>query len=176
MSSAVPISAVNTINPVKTATKLTKHQLLLQLLEFENEDLGSVGNPSVTENPSDDENSVTIDAVKNTEEIRSITRPKKQLTDKQLDALKKGQEKRDENRSKNKMEKMKKEEEEKKVLEEKLVKKAIAIKKKQIKKQAILNEISDDEEGTNPPSTTITKPKGAPTASGIAPKPSIRFV
>jgi hypothetical protein len=181
MSAITPNSAVNATNARVTPAKPTKHQLLLQLLEYETDTLGSVGSVPVTENDSADENSVTIDAVKSEEVKLPVTRPKKQLTEKQLEALKKGQEKRDENRSKNKMEKMKKEEEEKKIIEEKLVKKAIAIKKKQIKKQALLNEISDAEEETNPPSTPITKPKEAPQQippplPPVKPKPLIRFV
>jgi len=199
MSAQRTNSAVNAPNARVPPAKPTKHQLLLQLLEYETDTLGDIGNASVTENITDDETPDSIDAVINIEEKRPVTRPKKQLTDKQLDALKKGQEKRDENRSRNKLEKEKKEEEEKRIIEEKLVKKAISIKKKQIKKQALLDEISDDEEPADIPLSVghrpqaelrsrvvqnqpITRPKEVvkpplnPTASGIAPKPSIRFV
>lgn len=120
----------------------SKRQLLQELLELENQDLGDVEEP------------VKIDAVKKDAPIlindceddnTPITKPKKQLTEKQLEALKKGQQRRDENRARNKLIKEHKEEQERKLIEEKLVKKAISIKKKQIKKQAVLDEISDDD-------------------------------
>jgi hypothetical protein len=123
----------------------SKKQLLLELLELEEDDLGDIGEsnkPSLTK---------VNDLIKNTDCIdgnESATcpeKPRKVLTEKQLEALKKGQQKRDENRERMRAEKKQKEEEEKKILEEKLVKKAIAVKKKQIKKQAVLDEISDDE-------------------------------
>jgi hypothetical protein len=65
-------------------------------------------------------------------------KPKKKLTEKQLEALAKGRQKR--------LEAKKQEvEETKKKLEDKIVKKAIAIKKKQIKKEQVL-ELSESEE------------------------------
>lgn len=123
-------------------SKLTKKDLIRQLLELEDNDLGDVGNQQEHKEETPIEKNETINDAKNEE---SITRPKKKLTEKQLEALKKGQEKRNENRLKNRLEKEKKEEEERKLLEEKLVKKAIALKKKQLKKQALLDEISDDD-------------------------------
>lgn len=126
----------------KTFSK-SKKELLRQLLELEDDDLGEdriedpIQQVKITETP------VTINAVESEEE--TLTKPKKKLTDKQIEALKKGQEKRNENRVKNRLEKEQKEAEEKRILEEKLVKKAISLKKKQIKKQAVLDEISDDE-------------------------------
>jgi len=128
-----------------------------QLLELEDDHVGDVGIKDTDKKEEPIEKNESIDDAKD-EEI-SVQKPKKKLTEKQLEALKKGQEKRNENRVKNKLEKEKKEEEERKILEEKLVKKAIALKKKQIKKQAILDDISDDE-------TPIEKVK-AIAASGI---------
>jgi len=125
---------------------LTKRELLLQLLELENNKVGDLGKKeddlqiSAVTSTSPVENSVTENAV----EV-PLTKPKKKLTEKQLEALKKGQQTRDENRKKRLDEMQRKQEEEKKILEEKLVKKAIAIKKKQIKKQAILEELSGDD-------------------------------
>jgi len=120
----------------------SKKQLLLELLQLEDEDVGTVEKIMVTktEEPIEETESINDEKI-----VTSVEKPKKKLTEKQLEALKKGQDKRNENRVKNKLEKEKKEEEERKILEEKLVKKAIALKKKQIKKQAILDDISDDE-------------------------------
>ena len=120
----------------------SKKQLLRELLELEQEDLGEDRLPEESQKPAEIAVPETINAVQDDE---PLTKPKKQLTAKQLEALKKGQQKRDENRVKNKTEKEKREAEEKRLMEEKLVKKAIALKKKQIRKQALLDEISDDE-------------------------------
>jgi len=152
----------------------SKKELLRQLLELEDDDLGEDRLPEEPKKTEvlvipDTTNAVLI-------EDEPLTKPKKQLTAKQLEALKKGQEKRNENRVKNKTEKEKREAEEKAMLEEKLVKKAIALKKKQIKKQALLDEISDDE-------TPIQKIKqiaeagnrGSPTPPPLPQMPVIRF-
>jgi len=122
----------------------SKRELLKQLLQLEDEDIGDVG---TTQDHKEDKPVEITETIKDKEldEEKVVEKPKKKLTEKQLEALKKGQEKRNENRVKNKLEKEKKEEEERKILEEKLVKKAIAVKKKQIKKQALLDEISDDD-------------------------------
>lgn len=63
---------------------------------------------------------------------------KKPRSEKQIEAFKKAQAKRDENRVKQK-------EETKKVLEEKILQKAVSIKKKQIKKMKVLEDVSDDD-------------------------------
>jgi hypothetical protein len=120
----------------------SKKELLKQLLELEDDDVGTLGESDAVKKDEPIEIKQTIISK---EEDEPLTKPKKVLTEKQLEALKKGQQKRNENRDKNREEKLKKEEEERKIAEEKLIKKAIAIKKKQIKKQAILDEISDDE-------------------------------
>jgi hypothetical protein len=128
---------------------LTKRELLLQLLELESDKLGNLGKNENelqisavnTDNPP--EKSIT----ENDNEV-PLTKPKKKLSEKQLEALKKGQQTRDDNRKKRLEEMQLKKEQEKKILEEKLVKKAIAIKKKQIKKQALLEELSGDETET----------------------------
>lgn len=129
----------------------SKKQLLLELLELEDENLGNteISNDKIDEKPQDD-----IPSQKD-EETDKITAPKKrgpkkgqitQLTEKQKEALKKGQQIRDENNRKRLEEKRLKEEEEKKIQEEKIIKKAISLKKKQIKKQKILEELSDDDD------------------------------
>lgn len=149
----------------------SKKELLRQLLELEDDDLGEDRLPEESKKEPPIEQSETINAVP---EDEPLTKPKKQLTTKQLEALKKGQQKRDENRVKNKTEKEKREAEEKRILEEKLVKKAIALKKKQIKKQALLDEISDDE-------TPIEKIKqiagnqGSPAPPPLPKTPVFRF-
>ena len=72
-------------------------------------------------------------------------KPKKLATEKQLEAMRLGREKRDQQI------KLRREAEEqekaiqKKLLEDKIVKKAISIKKKEIKKSTLLDEISDDD-------------------------------
>jgi hypothetical protein len=129
-------------------SKLNKKELLRQLLELEDDDVGDIGlslEKMESNNDTLPKNIESIDDKEDETVVASLEKPKKKLTEKQLEALKKGQDKRNENRVKNKLEKDKKEEEERKILEEKLVKKAIAVKKKQIKKQALLDEISDDE-------------------------------
>ena len=140
-------------------SKLNKKELLKQLLELEDDDVGTLGNNDDVKKIEPIENNESID---DAEEETIVEKPKKKLTEKQLEALKKGQEKRNDNRVKNKLEREKKEEEERKILEEKLVKKAISIKKKQIKKQAVLDEISDDEtpiEKVKAIATKIDEPK-----------------
>lgn len=127
--------------PQKTTAK-SKKQLLLELLELDDEPLGDIGESKQLHKDEAQKETPKLDCIDGND---SITKPKKQLTEKQLEALRKGQQKRDENRERIKEEKKKKEEEEKRILEEKLVKKAIAVKKKQIKKQAVLEEISDDD-------------------------------
>ena len=138
----------------------SKKELLRQLLELEDDDLGEVGEIMQSKKEPPIEQTDIINAVQNEEE--TLTKPKKQLTAKQLEALKKGQDKRNENRVKNKLEKEKKEAEEKAMLEEKLVKKAIALKKKQIKKQALLDAISDDETPIEKIKQIAEKPKPEP--------------
>jgi hypothetical protein len=117
-------------------SKLSKQELLQQLLELENsipEDVGKVD--EIPDEVSESEH-----------DAAPITKPKKKvLTEKQKEALKKGQMKRDENAKARKAAALQKAEEERKAIEDKLVKKAISIKKKQIKKQAILDELSDDD-------------------------------
>ena len=122
----------------------SRKEMLLELLELESDNLGDVGKTSQMDRDIID----CINAVPD-EKIEPkndcITKPKKQLTEKQLEALKKGQQTRDENARKRKEEAMRIAEEEKKKLEAKIVRKAISIKKKEIKKQSALDEISDDE-------------------------------
>ena len=120
--------------------KPTKKELLQQLLDLEDDNLGEVGKDTETEVAKPE----TIIA-KETDEEEVITKPKKKLTEKQLEALKKGQQTRDANAKKRKEEASRLAEEERKILEEKIVKKAISIKKKQIKKQAVIDEIEDDD-------------------------------
>lgn len=160
MNTDIPISVEKTNYAVKLASQddrvtpiaKSKRELLQELLQMEDDDLGDLGtalqNPQVKK-INTNKNSITINAAINaaneSDNDTPITKPKRQLTEKQLDALKKGQQKRDENREQKKTLQKKIEDEERKRIEEKLVKKAISIKKKQIKKQAVLDEISDDE-------------------------------
>lgn len=124
----------------------SRKEILLELLELENEKAGPPGNleqsePKHAVKPADEiEKSVTENAVN-----EPITKPKRQLTEKQLEALKRGQEKRDENARLRKDAAEKKAAEDKLKLEQKIVKKAISIKKKELKRQAALDAVSDDD-------------------------------
>lgn len=155
---------------------LSKKELLLQLLELENDNVGALGksekmsdslDKSATQNLSD--KSITENAV----EI-PLTKPKKVLTEKQKEALKRGQDKRNENRELRAAEMKRKKEEEQKILEEKLVKKAIAVKKKQIKRAALLEEISDDE--TPAKEVPLQKTPETPIPPPVAVKPQPRII
>jgi len=72
------------------------------------------------------------------EEVESLAKVKKPRTEKQIEAFKKAQAKRDENRAITK-------ENTKKALEDKVIQKAISIKKTQVRKLQVLDQISDDE-------------------------------
>jgi len=72
------------------------------------------------------------------EEPNTLAKVKKPRSEKQIQAFKKAQAKRDENRAKQK-------EDSKKVLEEKILQKAVSIKKKQIKQMRVLDNVSDDD-------------------------------
>jgi hypothetical protein len=153
-------------------TTLTKRELLLQLLELEGDKVGDLGQKPEELQISAVKSNVPVETsvAENAVEV-PLTKPKKKLTEKQLEALKKGQQTRDENRKTRLAEMQSKQEAEKKVLEEKLVKKAIAIKKKQIKKQAILEELSGDEaeQGTDGSPATPPLPKQGTNGSPATP-------
>jgi hypothetical protein len=145
-----------------TSASKSRKQILLELLQLEGEDLGNVGKQQDDKEETTADNNETINAHRSVDDKREsndrgvcpLTKPKKQLTEKQLETLKKGQEIRNANRIKRAEEKKIKEEQEKKELEEKLVKKAIALKKRQLKKQQLLDEISNDEEDKSLPHLT----------------------
>jgi len=119
--------------------KSRKEQLLKELQDLENENLGEVEDLGIQR---------TKDAVEDEveeEKPKTIVRVKKERTPAQLKAFEKARETAKLNAEKRKKEREEKAEQERKVIEEKLVKKAISVKKKQIKKQAVLDEISDDD-------------------------------
>jgi len=118
--------------------KPTKKELLQQLLDLEDEKVGDVGKQDDTQVLQEHKEEVEVND-------ESIVKPKKKLTEKQLEALKKGQQTRDANAKKRREEAERKAEEDRKIMEAKIVRKAISIKKKEIKKQAALDEISDDD-------------------------------
>jgi len=121
----------------------SRKQILQELLELENENLGALEEPQKQEDKLV-EKSEPINAVE-TIDNTPILKAKKPRTQKQQEAFEKAKAIRDANALKRKEEQKKKEDEERRIAEEKIVKKAIAIKKKQIKKQAVLDEVSDDE-------------------------------
>jgi len=168
----------------------TKKELLQELLDLEDEKVVDVveegGNPPLPnphhpqhnqgnnrklkpnisaggweggEPPSSEENSV------------QQTKPKREKTQKQMEAFEKAKAIRDANYAKRKEERERIAREEKEKLEEKLVKKAIAVKKKQIKKQAILEELSDDETEAPPKTTQAPKKKETKEISQPTPAP-----
>ena len=121
----------------------SRKEFLQELLDLENknlEDVEEMPNSILKTNEIID---TTNDKENNDDE--KITKPKKQRTQKQLEAFENAKKIRDANTLKRKEEQSKKEQEERKILEEKLVRKAISIKKKEIKKQAVLDQISDDD-------------------------------
>jgi hypothetical protein len=152
----------------------SRKQILMELLELESENLGGVGKePSndAVKDPPTLVPPVTEDAVE-----EPITKPKKKLTEKQLEVLKKGQQKRDENARMRAELRARQEADEKKLKEEKIVKKAIAIKKKQIKKNAVLDEISDDDTPLEKIKEVAMSAKPAPAPVVVEPpKPLFKF-
>lgn len=165
--------AVKDDKPKTRTLAKTKKELIQELLQMEDDDLGELGTPCQNLPVKESQTSKITNCIDEVEEDTPITKPKRQLTEKQLEALKKGQQKRDENREQKKAMQKQKEDEERRLIEEKLVKKAISVKKKQIKKQALLDEISDDE-------TPIQKLKAAAPSTQPPPpaqqKPKIIFV
>jgi len=141
----------------------SKKDLLLELLQLENENVGSVGNEEKTDAVNEELPEEKVESIQ-------AVKPKKVLTEKQMEALKKGQAKRDENRETKRKEAEQKALEEKKMAEEKLIKKAIAVRKKQIKKEQILNELSDDESEATVGTVQKVKEKKPPLEK-VEPKP-----
>jgi len=78
----------------------SKKQLLLELLQLEDEDVGDVG---IKDADKKEETIEENESINDAEEEKVVEKPKKKLTEKQLEALKKGQEKRNDNRVKNKL-------------------------------------------------------------------------
>jgi hypothetical protein len=106
-------------------------------------------------------------------------KPKKVMTEKQLEALRKGQETRLLKAQEKREQQKQIEEEERRRREDLIVKKALSIKKKQLKKQEILDEISDDETPIEElpkrkPQVPRTEPKQKP--QPIQQKPKFYFV
>jgi hypothetical protein len=152
----------------------SRKEILLELLELESDNLGDVGKLNSSES-NKDETINAVETIPNEIKNDSITKPKKQLTEKQLEALKKGQQTRDENARRRKEEAMRIAEEEKKKLEAKIVRKAISIKKKEIKKQSALDEISDDDGTPIQKSREPTVPLRPLPLPVEKPKPKINF-
>ena len=123
----------------------------------------------------DDDNEITptIQRVK-----EPAPKPKRKLTEKQLQALHEGQRKRLEMARMKKEIERQKQEEEKKRQEELIIKKALALKKKQIKKEAILHEISDDDTPIEEIKKIVKKPATKKTESlpAIQPQPKPKFI
>jgi len=88
-------------------------------------------------------------------------KPKKVATEKQLEAMRLGRVKRDEQIKLRREAEQQEKDNQKKLLEDKIVKKAISIKKKEIKKSNLLDEISDDDTPIEEIKTTM-KAKSIP--------------
>ena len=147
--------------------RLLKIQALQDELKILNEDTGP--QPEIETNEQPKEN----------EEDESIQKPKKkkQLTQKQLEALKKGTAAIRVKQAQMAKEKAEKQALEKEVLEKKLIDKAIKIKKKQIKQNKILFESDSESEAEEQP-TRIQKVKPVVHKHPAAeqPKTKLRFV
>ena len=116
-----------------------------KIQKVQNEEIDKIGvlGDFTTDPETEDDDDESISKIQREKE--TAPKPKRKITDKQLEALQGGQRKRLEMaRMKRELEKQK-QEEEKRRQEELIIKKALALKKKQIKKEAILHEISDDE-------------------------------
>ena len=94
-------------------------------------------------------------------------KPKKVATEKQLEAMRLGREKRDQQIKLRREAEEQEKATQKKLLEDKIVKKAISIKKKEIKKSTLLDEISDDDTPLEEIKTAI---KAKPIPKQVAPK------
>ena len=116
-----------------------KEELLKELQELENED---VGQPEETEDLGE---SIEAEKIEEVVEEPVVEKKKKPRTTKQLEALEKGRKKAKENADQRRKQRESLAKQKQIELEEKLVKKAIAVKKKQIKAQQILDDISDDD-------------------------------
>lgn len=135
------------------STKSSRHaELLRQLQELENENLGDVEDPPKSDAANTASPPVQSDCID-----AAVQAPKKPRTAKQLESFEKAKAIRDANYAKRKQEADQLAAAERKQIEEKLVKKAIALKKKQIKQQKILDDIpsEDDEENQGFPSKPI---------------------
>jgi len=98
-------------------------------------------------------------------------KPKKIATEKQLEAMRLGREKRDEQIKLRRQAEEQEKATQKKLLEDKIVKKAISIKKKEIKKSTLLDEISDDDTPIEEIKTAIkAKPMPKQVATPAPPK------
>ena len=102
-------------------------------------------------------------------------KPKKVATEKQLEAMRLGRIKRDEQIKLRREAEQQEKDNQKKLLEDKIVKKAISIKKKEIKKSNLLDEISDDDTPIEEIKTTM-KAKSIPkqVVATSAPTPKVQ--
>lgn len=107
------------------------------------------------------------------EEICEKPKPRKERTQKQIEAFNRCIETKKKKAAERAAEAKRLAEYDKKALEEKVIKKAISIKKKQIKKQSALDEISDDDDTPIEKVKEVAKP-----IKPVAAKPTIvyRFV
>ena len=153
----------------------TKKQILQELLDLEAMEAGNLGNDMQPKEEPAVTNSPPVDAAEKSDGEEKIVAPKKkkELTEKQREALKKGQQIRDENARKRIEERTREEELRKKEMEAKLVKKAIALKRKELKRHQMLDELSDDETPSKitaaKKSAPVAEPKAAESSKPVAP-------
>ena len=105
-------------------------------------------------------------------EKKPSKKPTGPLSEKQLEALKKGQNKMAEIRKKQREDAIERKEKEKEELERKIVEKAILLKRKQLKKIKVLEELSDEETAKE---KEIQKQKQRPPVIVIPPNPYDTF-
>ena len=137
---------------VSKEERLLKIKALQDELKILNEDDGA---------PEQQPEIKEADAPEQNENSEAIQKPKKkkQLTEKQIETLKKGNAILREKQAQMAREKAEKEILEKEVLQKKLIDKAIKIKKKQIKQNKILFESESESEAEKEQPTRIQKPK-----------------
>ena len=155
--------------------KVSKEERLLKIkaLQDELKLLNEEGEPS---EPQDEIK--TAEPQQETVEDEAIQKPKKkkQLTQKQIETLKKGNAILREKQAQMAREKAEKEILEKEVLQKKLIDKAIKLKKKQIKQNKILFESESESEAEEPTRIQKVKPVVNKHPAAEQPKTKLRFI
>ena len=155
--------------------KVSKEERLLKIKALQDE----LKLLNEEEEPSEPQDEIkTAEPQQETVEDEAIQKPKKkkQLTQKQIETLKKGNAILREKQAQMAREKAEKEILEKEVLQKKLIDKAIKLKKKQIKQNKILFESESESEAEEPTRIQKVKPVVNKHPSAEQPKTKLRFI